>query len=157
MWRGRRLKGAVEAFLGTYVSRNSGYKGYSLFGQLCPDNPELDIDLLGRNKRDERGAREVARWIAVCAFANQREMVGLSWDAVRYAHLTIRTIPFPVERVVAGVRRRGNYVAFDCAAISDQDEMYRGTRTVFVAPHDPNTERRGTSVEDEFMRWSYRE
>lgn len=156
MWRGHKLKGAVETFLGTYISRNTGYRGYWLFGQLCPANPVVKIDLLGRDELGH-GVREVARWLAVNAFTDQLAKNGLRPSSVAYAHLDIRTIPFPVNRLVAGVHRRGNYVAFDVAAVPYEGEIHRGTRTVFVAPHDPKIERRGSSAEDELLRWTWRE
>jgi hypothetical protein len=48
-------------------------------------------------------------------------------------------------------------VAFDATALSCDGHIHRGMRTVFVAAHDPAVELRGSSVEEQLMRWTYRD
>ena len=47
MARRRRIKGVLDSFLGTFVSRHSEYAGYWIFGMLVEHLDHEPIDLLG--------------------------------------------------------------------------------------------------------------
>jgi hypothetical protein len=153
----RRLRGVLETFLGTYTSRYSDYRGYWLFGFLCPAAPMLEIDLLGDERLRSKDPVEVGRSLAVVSFAGELRKSGLPRSHVTRASLLIETLPAPVERVLpGGTRRRGNMVLFEASADSDHGNVFVARREVFVSPHDPNLEFRRPSL-DAITRWTYRD
>ncbi len=109
----RAMKSVVRGFLGTYASRNSDYRGYWMHGQLPPDLLHCTIDLLGLVPL-QTGITEAVCHLAVRRFAEQLHRGGLTLDLVREATLQI----------------------------ASTGELVRGWQGDFVAPHDPEKERR---------------
>ena len=54
----KAMKGVLDGFLGTYMSRYSHYEGYWLFGFLICDLPCLRVDLLSDGARADETAPE---------------------------------------------------------------------------------------------------
>jgi len=149
------LKGVLSGFLGTYTSRYSDYKGYWLFGFLSSIHL-LEIDLLGDSESRGTEPVELARCLAIDAFADQLAKVAMPESCVRRAGLVIRIVGEPVEEVAGSSLRRGNHVAFYVEVETDQKKIFRATRTVFVAAHDPAVELRSTRADEKLTRWTYR-
>ena len=149
------LKGVLSGFLGTYTSRYTDYKGYWLFGFLGL-SPLLGIDLLGDSQSRGEEPVELARCLAIDAFADQLSKVAIPESCVRRAGLVIRIVGEPVQEVAGGSLRRGNHLAFDVEVETDQKKVFRATRTVFVAAHNPAVELRSTRADEEVTRWTYR-
>jgi len=138
----RVITGVLDNFLGTYVSRNSDFDGYLLFGFLVADLGELRIDLLGQPAEDPRTPAGAAAATAVARFDDQRRKAGLRLSQVHEAWLTIRRLPGPVSGEVNGRPRAGFNVRFAAAAVADNGRRYDRARVAFVAPHDAAAELR---------------
>jgi hypothetical protein len=127
--------------LGTYTSRYSDHRGYWLHGQLPSDLLECAFDLLGSARLPD-GPTEAARRLAVRRFAEQLHKSGLTLDVVREATLHIARAAEMVEGRQGDFVAVGRMVRFSARSVMDNGRVYEDQRTVFVAPHDPERERR---------------
>ena len=142
----RAMRSVLRGFLGTYTSRYSDYRGYWLHGQLPSDLLECTIDLLGSAPvRD--GPTEAVRRLAVRRFAEQLHKSGLTSDVVLEATLRIARTPAVVQGRQGDFVADGNMVRFSARSVMDNGRVYQDECSVFVAPHDPDKERRRHEVD----------
>ena len=134
------LSGVLTNFLGTYVSRNSDYNGYWIFGNLVPNSTTVSIDLLGHATDGALSAISVARNRAVVQFNGQLTKAGLSPTEISAASLAIHHSLEPVTGTVNGYRCIGYQVTFAAAATMVSGKQYQSSRLVFIAPHNPQNE-----------------
>ena len=66
----RVLKAVLHNFLGAYVSRNSNYSGYWLFGFLISDLDRAEFDLLAAEANASGTPISTARELAASTFAD---------------------------------------------------------------------------------------
>jgi hypothetical protein len=85
-----------------------------------------------------------ANRLAVKRFAVQMAKAKLSLSLVRVAQLTIVKLPDKKRGPVNGRTSDGYDVQFTARVVSNVGKSYEWTRTVFVAPHNPNIESRST-------------
>ena len=137
------LSSVLTNFLGTYVSRHSDYNGYWLFGYLVPTSVMVSINLLQRNLDDETSPLAAACQSAVTKFHDQLVKAGLAPGDVSTASLTVRCLPDPITGEVNGHCSVGYHVNFTVDPTTQGGKQYQACRRVFVAPHNPNHERRG--------------
>jgi hypothetical protein len=140
----RVIKGVLENFLGTYVSRYSDYDGYRLFGFLVNDLGELRINLLGERVSEPDTPMGVAVLSAVSKFEDQCDKAGLVPSQVRDAWLMIRRLSGLDWGSVNGHWCAGFNLGFSVVAITDDAKRYERNRVEFVAPHNPVVELRST-------------
>ncbi len=137
----KALRGALNGFLGTYISRYSDYQGYWLFGQ----SPESDLkqgnfDLL-ESGQGTNTPSEAARSFAGSRFREQVAKASLSMDVVSRAELCIKATDEYGECRQGDFRSRGRRVIFEALVCSDTGQTYRACCSAFIAPHDPDKER----------------
>ena len=139
------IKGALHNFLETYTSRYSDYDGYWIFGMLIRELEQFNIDLLntGDDVSDITPITAAVQF-ARANFKDQMEKAGLSLSCIREANLAVIKSPDLRIGIVNGHRSAGFDVSFVAKAVSHQDKTYARKKSVFVAPHDPDTERRST-------------
>jgi hypothetical protein len=145
----RVIKGVLENFLGTYVSRYSDYDGYLLFGFLVDDlgdRGELKVNLLVQGVRDPDTPTGIAALSAAAKFEDQRQKAGLAPSQVRDAWLTIQRLPGLVSGAVNGHSCSGFNLSFSAGATMDDGKRYERKRVVFVAPHNAAVELRSARV-----------
>lgn len=135
------MKSVLHGFLGTYTSRNSDYRGYWILGQLPSDLQEWTIDLLGSAPVSEEPAEAVHR-LAARRFAKQVQKAGFTFGVLREATLQITRIPGVIAGWQGDFSADGQMIRFAARAVMDNGRIYRDERTVFVAPHDSEKERR---------------
>lgn len=135
------MKSVLAGFVGSYTSRYSDYRGYWLHGQLTFESSRHQFNLLSSPPNDETplGA---ARRLAVRRFTEQVAKSGLTVDAIREATLQIHMDPECIRGWQGNQLSDGHMVQFQASAVMDNGYKYVAGRAVFVAPHDPNKERR---------------
>lgn len=89
----RVTKSVLTNFLNAYVSRNSDYEGYWLFGFLVGDLRELQINLLAPTGGERNRPLGVAVASAAAKFEDQVGKAALTRSRFREAWLTIRRLP----------------------------------------------------------------
>jgi hypothetical protein len=135
------MKGALDGFLGTYLSRYSDYDGYWLFGFLVSKPLHLHIDLVSHQiDTSTETPEEVAITLAKLKFHEQVEKAGLSFHHIRAAELEIVREGSTSGGYVYEQEREGYYVLFRATATMDDGRVYGRERSVFVAPHDASVE-----------------
>ncbi|MBL7689519.1 MAG: hypothetical protein JNJ49_15890 [Bdellovibrionaceae bacterium] len=135
------MKSVLEGFLGTYTSRYSDLRGYWLHGQLPFDTFEYHFDLMATPPNDDT-PEAAARRLAVRRFKEQLAKSGFEVAVVRSADLRIHMGMEAIEGWQGDHRSVGHMVDFTATAVMDTDRRYERTRTVFVAPHNAEKERR---------------
>jgi len=135
------MKSVLHGFLGTYTSRNADYRGYWIHGQLPSGLQEWTIDLSGSAPVSEEPAEATHR-LAARRFAEQVRKAGLTFGVVREATLQITRIPGVITGWHGDFSSDGQMIRFSARAVMDNGRIYQDERTVFVAPHDPEKERR---------------
>jgi hypothetical protein len=144
----RVIKGVLEGFLGTYVSRYSEYDGYWLFGFLVLDLQHLRVDLLSSQACSVSDTPEaVAMALARAKFRDQVAKVGLSLKSICTAELEITRLPRTQGGLENGQVRDGYDVLFKAIATMDNDRVYERQKTVFVSPHDASLELRSARAD----------
>ena len=129
----RIIRGVLGNFLGTYVSRNSDYKGYLLFGFLVGEFTELTVNLLGQSVSDPHSPVGVAVLSAIARFEDQRGKAGLPVSRIREASLIIRQTPDLSSCSIDGNFRNRLCFSFRAVAVMDNDKLYERTRFEFIA------------------------
>ena len=136
------IKSVLRGFLGTYASRYNDYRGYWLFGLLVSDLDELVVNLLSPGAIGRRAAMASARSLAATKFEDQVLKAGLRPEQIREARLRIKRSPEVARGSVNGHPCVGWLVTFHAGAVMDNDRRYECEQVLFVAPHDPQVERR---------------
>jgi len=139
--RGRDLKGALNGFLDTYVSRYSAYDGYWLFGFLVPELATASVDLL-IPPSDSRPHFRCAIEIASAKFREQAAKWKIDVALLEVAVLTLSK----KEAIVLYGRAAWKVSASVDAAIRGR-RHWTAERTIVVAPHDPAHERQSANRE----------
>jgi hypothetical protein len=134
--RGRALKGALNGFLDTYVSRFSAHDGYWLFGFLVPELTTESLDLL-TPPSDSRPHFRRAIELATAKFREQAAKWKIDVAMLEVAVLTLSR----KEAVVLYGRAAWKVSASVDAAIRGR-RHWTAERMIVVAPHDPAHERR---------------
>ncbi|MCC9603758.1 hypothetical protein LOC67_24675 [Stieleria sp. JC731] len=135
------MKSVLEGFIGTYTSRYSDLRGYWLYGQLPFDTSEYHIDLLA-TPSDTDAPVAVAQRLATRRFEEQLAKSGVDAASIRSADLRIKMHSETVKGWQGDYRSDGHMVEFTAIAVMDNGRSYERHRTVFVAPHNPQKERR---------------
>ncbi len=138
----RAIKGVLQNFLGTYVSRYSDYDGYLLFEFLVSELGELKVNLLGQSVSDPDSPVGVAVLSAIAKFADQRQKAGLTAAQVRDAYLTMQRLPGLRAGEVNGQSCEGYNVRFLVEAVMNGNGRYEQERAIFIAPHEAKVGRR---------------
>lgn len=137
------IKGVLQNFLGTFMSRHSDFDGYWLFGFLVENLDQVKIDLLDSIQGDAvQTPLTFARQLAVQRFAEQMAKAGLPNSWFQEACLTISKQAQTALVRVNGQNSIGYNLKFLAEAITDLGKPYRVALSVFVAPHDPKVELR---------------
>jgi hypothetical protein len=143
----RVIKSVLGNFLGSYISRNSDFDGYWLFGFLVADLGNLKIDLLDQQGvADSHSPIALAMSSAVAKFGEQRRKAGLAASHIRNASLTIQRFPGSESHSINGRPREGFKVRFLAEAVMVNGRHYEKDRIAFVAPHDPHVELRSARI-----------
>lgn len=133
---GRRvLSGVLESFLGTYISRNSDYRGYWLFGFVVEEVGCIQCDLLATGSDDDRTFAAIAGSLARRRFAEQMTRWKVDRSRVNSATLYIDRSADQARRQGGGFLRRGYDVHFRATVTSATGRVFHREREVFVAPH----------------------
>jgi hypothetical protein len=143
----RVIRGVLANFLSTYVSRYSDYDGYWLFGMMVGDLEELYIDLLAPARCDLDGPLGVAVASARAKFEEQVAKGGLTRAQLVQAWLLIRRLPEVARSTVNDCPCAGHRVSFLAGAVLDDGRRYEREQVLFIAPHDPQVERRSARGE----------
>jgi hypothetical protein len=91
---------------------------------------------------DEHTPWDVARRLAIRRFAEQVRKQGLTVELVREATLEVSVKPGVVKGRQGDFITDGQMVQFVVRALMDNGRAYEKERTIFIAPHDPEKERR---------------
>jgi hypothetical protein len=134
----------LTAFLGTYVSRHSDYRGFWLFGFLVASLGELRIDLLATPAGETDSPLGFAVRSAAAKFADQAQKAGLIRRQIREAWLTIQKLPGLATGSINGVPCAGHHVSFSAVAVMENGQRFERRRVVFVAPHNAVIELQST-------------
>ena len=135
------MKSVLAGFLGTFASRYSDYQGYWLLGLVEPDLDGWTVDLLGPALTGGSPAVD-ARRLAIRRFAEQVSKSGLDLGLIREAVLNATVAPGTAQGWHGDVVSAGRRVRFFVHAVMDNGHVYEAEQEVFVAPHDPELERR---------------
>lgn len=145
MPRIRIIKGVLHNFLDTYTSRYSDFDGYWIFG-LLTNLEHLTIDLLCK----ESATTEISPLPAAMLLARQRlteqmSKAGLSISVLRQASLEITVLHDSAMGIVNGRPCNGRRVRFAVKVLAGGNgRNFESSKTVFIAPHNPNVEQRST-------------
>lgn len=137
----RVIKSALTNFLGTYTSRNSDYQGYWLFGFVAADLSHCKIDLLAPVSENGTPLAFMTH-LAVRRFAEQVAKAGLPQAVLHQAELEIVMKSDIVQAFIGSHAADGHIVQFIARATTSNRRTYENATQVFVAPHDPDKERR---------------
>lgn len=136
----RVLRCVLHNLLGTFASRHSDLHGYWLFGQLPADLDAWTVDLRGDPPAGETPL-DAARRLAIGRFRDQLSKARLDPSVIREASLSWSreepTVGWQCEHEAQGHR-----VSVRARAVTDLGRTIEQARSVFVARHDPNRERR---------------
>ena len=143
----RVIKGVLDNFLGTYTSRYSDHNGYWVFGMLVGELRELRIDLLCSIEGTfENTPLGTATKLAGMKFREQMEKAGIAVSYAQEAYLNIKKLPDSTYGFVNGRRCSGWTFQLAAKVVSHSGFTYEREKSVFVAPHDPQVERRSASA-----------
>jgi hypothetical protein len=150
----RDLKGILYNFLGTFTSRYSDWDGYWLFGLLVDDFKQIQIDLVNNNAENNNTKQfRFVKALAVGKFKEQIEKAGLGMSCVREARLDIIKPEDSTFGLVNNSKCSGYDVKFSVRVISDLGKTYKNEIVIFVAPHNPNVERRSVRRNSGIVCW----
>jgi hypothetical protein len=139
----RIINGVLDNFLGTFTSRYSDYSGYWVFGMMVEEFEGLKFNLLssvpGKIENSPLGA---ARLLAAQKFQEQLAKADLPLSYAHEASVEIRKLPEATTGFVNGRRCPGWIFEFTAKVVTESGYAFTRAKSVFVAPHDPDVERR---------------
>ena len=138
----RALNSVLTNFLGTFVSRYSSYDGFWLFGFLVSTPQPLRFDLLHGAEKLGITPVAVGANLAVMKFREQLNYHGLDASQVQSGEVVIERLDGQIEGQVDSRPCIGHHVRVAGRVVSDQGKVYCAQRIMFVAPHNPEVERR---------------
>jgi hypothetical protein len=150
MPRRRAIKGALAGFLGTFTSRNLDYKGYWLMGMVAINLWDWNIDLLGVAPVEDTPEAAFRR-SAIHLFAEQVSKSRIPISAFATAEIETAAQLEIARGLVGANMAEGHIVTFIASATMNTNRSYKCERAIFVAPHNPEWERR-RRVEDWGLR-----
>lgn len=139
----RRLTGVLYSFLDAFVSRNSDYDGYWIFGLLVGEACEVLIELL-RTSSNEGSVYSAAARIAQSKFTNTLKRSGIPVEFVSQARIIMTKLEPATPGLVNGRTSNGHLYSVRAEAMSDLGKQYTASKVIFIAPHDPSVEHRST-------------
>jgi hypothetical protein len=141
----RRLTGVLCDFLDAFVSRDSDYDGYWIFGLLVREADEFSFDLLRASSNIEGPpAFAAAAQIARSKFAKLLEKSHIPAEFVSEGRVIISKLEPAALGLVNGRTSSGHLYSLRAEVRSDLGKRYTATKNVFIAPHDPSVEHRST-------------
>jgi hypothetical protein len=146
------MKAVLDNFLGTFVSRNSDYRGYWLFGFLVAEAESFTVDLLAVQSPAPSASLSAASDLAVQMFEDQLAKNRFDRSLLRTASLFVERLPLTVEGQVNGHGVAGYQVHVSASAVTEQGRRYQSERAFFVAPHDPRVEWRSTRADNQLVQ-----
>jgi hypothetical protein len=150
----RRLTGVLCAFLDAFVSRDSDYDGYWIFGLLVREADEFSFDLLRASSNIEGPpVFATAAHIARSKFARFLEKSRIPAEFVSDGRVVISKREPATRGLVNGRTSNGHQYSFQAEARSDLGKQYTARKIVFIAPHDPSVEHRSTRRIDHNYQW----
>jgi len=138
----RVMRGVLNNFLSTYMSRYSTFDGYWVFGFIVNHLDKLEIDILSPSIPEKQDARGTAKLLVATKFMEQIRKSGLGSSCVISASVVLSKSSVMRSCIVEDSDRTGFDVTFEACAYIDLGKRYDRSDTVFVAPHDPTLERR---------------
>lgn len=136
----RVLRGVMGNVLGSYLSRNSTFDGYWLFGFLVPELEELEVDLLAPVASGDSPTAQAAK-LAQSVFREQLAKAGYPLADITRAMLGLsKNEPMQVaheDRLGDGWR-----VVAQLSIATAAGHTVSAERSVGVCPHDPRVETR---------------
>ena len=148
--RTRALQGILGNYLGAYLSRDSDYHGYWLFGFLVHELTEMRVNLL-QPSADDRDHFRFAIELAVRRFHEQLQKGRVQLDRVRAAELTLKREPTAVLTTVNGTATTGWVVRGSVVVEVLSGRQFTAERRILVTRHNPTLEYR-RSPEDWLVR-----
>jgi hypothetical protein len=140
----RRLTGVLCGFIDAFVSRNSDYDGYWIFGLLVRESNEILFDLLHSNSdREKSPVLSAAAQAARSNFARQLEKSRIPAEFVSEGKVMMSKLE-PARGAVNGRPSDGHVYSVQAEATSDLGKKYTARKRIFIAPHDPSVEHRST-------------
>jgi hypothetical protein len=144
MKQAQSMKGVVANFLATYTSRYSDFGGYWVFGVYFHDLADLRLDLLSNVEAGHADPSHPVARMAAAKFQEQMALARIRRTRVQEAWLTVDRLPASTEAEVNGRLSQGALVRFVTGVKMVGGRSFDCERIVFVAPHDPQVERRST-------------
>lgn len=135
----RVLRGVVGNVLGSYLSRNSTFHGYWLFGFLVPGLEELEVDLLPVASGDSPDVQAAGR--AQTVFREQLAKGGYPLADITRAMLVLSKNE-PMQVAHEGRLGDGWRVVARLSVTTAAGHTFSAERSVGVCPHDPRLETR---------------
>jgi hypothetical protein len=150
----RRLTGVLCDFLDAFISRDSDYDGYWIFGILVREADEFSFDLLRANSNIEGPpVFAAAAQIARSKFAKLLEKSRIPAEFVSEGRVVISKLEPATLGLVNGRTSNGHLYSLRAEVKSDLGKQYTARKTVFIAPHDPSVEHRSTR-RNHSLQWS---
>jgi hypothetical protein len=141
----RRLTGVLCGFLDAFVSRDSDYDGYWIFGLLVRDADVFSFDLLRASSNiDGSPVFAAAAQIAHSKFAKLLEKSRIPAEFVSEGKVVISKLELATLGLVNGRASNGHLYSLRAEATSDLGKQYTARKIIFIAPHDPSVEHRST-------------
>ena len=137
----RTLKGVINSFLDTFVSRYSAYDGYWLFGVLVPELTTFCVDLLNPPS-DSRPHFQRAIQLAARKFREQAHKGKIDLQMLRVAKLTMSRREEPIPFEVSGFATEAWPLTVSVAAEDLRGRRHLAEQVLLVARHNPAVERR---------------
>ncbi len=136
------IKSLLEGFLGTYTSRYTRWQGYWLFGFIVEDMHGTCFELLEQPDIQEVSPMATAASIARSNFRAQLARNGVPEARVLTARLEIVRVANPRHWFAIGMLpKQGHEFLFTVNVQTDSTTTHQRSRSVLIAPHDPNVER----------------
>jgi hypothetical protein len=143
----KALKGVINGFIGTFVSRHSDYDGYWLFGFLVPRLTTLRVDLLNPPSHSDQHCQRVID-LATLKLREQLAKSKLDPRLVRNAQLTISRGDNTIILDVNGYPRKGWPLEVSIAVEDLRGRRYDAAQVIVVATHNAAIETRSPRTRD---------
>lgn len=138
------LKSVVHNFIETYISRNTDYEGYWLFGFLVAPGSRYELDLLTRSEAGVATADplEYAQILATERLHDLLEKARFGTGELLAASAVIEVSSKTAEISVNGYNCAGHRMCVAISVVSTLGRHFRAARAFLVAPHEPRRELR---------------
>ncbi|ATC64543.1 hypothetical protein CMV30_11585 [Nibricoccus aquaticus] len=139
----RQIAGVLGNTLSAFASRYSDYDGYWLFGILITRADHFTFNIVGENpaERDDPVVA-AAFYRGRNLFFQQLEKAQLPVGFISSASISLEKSSITKLGPVNHHAVLGHDVTMSARAVSDLGKVYRSTKLIFVARHDPAIELR---------------